>query len=522
MKQPGWVFTISAILAVGASVIDVAAETVELQSPDKSVSIIGDLLDFDGERYRISTALGTMELASDVVICLGEACPVLSAKFSDFSVGGSRVLADKLIPGLLDDYAFSRDASNNAVQNGNGIQTVSLDSAEAGSAVIRVAATTTDRGLSDVSAGQVTFALAARSANRQEIESFDAASLGNLKSIEQEHIIALDALVVVVHPDNPVRAISEAEVAAVFAGNITNWQQLGGPDLPITLFGTSGDTGTSEMFDNLVMAPNGLTRSGSIEVENDDRAVSESVWSNLGGIGFTSHTALDNGRALDIEEACGLRTPANAFTIKTEEYPYSQVLYAYTSNQSLPSGPKDFLEYVASQDGQFAARSLGFVDQEITSQPINQQGFRLATAVATSESSQDLNALQDMMQTLQSAERLSATFRFNTGSSQLNARAQADTERLADYLETTNLEGKELLFVGFTDSVGKSELNVFLSQNRADLVLQSVMNARPGLADRVSARAIGAGEIAPVGCNESNRGRTINRRVEVWLVDAVG
>ncbi len=521
MRQKGWMILASTCAACVINATQVLAETVELQSEDKSITIIGDLTDFDGKRYRIVTSLGTMEIPAGAVRCLGEACPTVVAPFTDFSVAGSRVLADELLPGLLEDYAFNRDATNSVVRNGNGIQTVSLSSDLLGSAVVRVAASNTDRGINDVGSGQVTFALASRSANNDEIEQLQSASLGNLKSIEQEHIVALDALVVVVHPDNPVTAISEEEVAAVFAGEIDNWSQLGGPDLPVTLYGTEEDTGTGEMFENLVMSPNGKSRSRAIRALDSDAAVSQAVWQERGAIGFASHTALNNSRALDIEEACGLRTPATPFTIKSEEYPYAQVLYLYSTNEQLDPGPKDFLDFVISQDGQYAVRNIGFVDQEISSQPINQQGFRLATAVATSESGQDLNALKDMMGLLQSAERLSATFRFNTGSSQLNARAQADTIRLASFLDGANLDGKEVVFLGFTDSVGKSELNVFLSQNRADLVLDSVLQASPGLADRVSMRAVGVGEISPVGCNDTNRGRAINRRVEVWLVDEV-
>lgn len=66
-----------------------------------------------------------------------------------------------------------------------------------------------------ISSGKAVLALASRGANRDEIEALEANSLGNLKSIEQENILALDALVLVTSPGNPVRSISEEKAALV-------------------------------------------------------------------------------------------------------------------------------------------------------------------------------------------------------------------------------------------------------------------------------------------------------------------
>lgn len=47
--------------------------------------------------------------------------------------------------------------------------------------------------------------------------------------------VAWDALVVIVHPDNPVNDISLSQLRRIYEGKITNWKQLGGPDKPIDL-----------------------------------------------------------------------------------------------------------------------------------------------------------------------------------------------------------------------------------------------------------------------------------------------
>ena len=48
-------------------------------------------------------------------------------------------------------------------------------------------------------------------------------------------VLALDALVPIVSPDNPVTAISMTDLARAFSGEIDNWAALGGPDAPIAL-----------------------------------------------------------------------------------------------------------------------------------------------------------------------------------------------------------------------------------------------------------------------------------------------
>jgi phosphate transport system substrate-binding protein len=121
-----------------------------------------------------------------------------------------------------------------------------------------------------------------------------------------------------------------------------------------------------------------------------------------------------------------------------------------------------------------------------------------------------------------SGYRLSTTFRFNPGSAQLDNKAQGDVERVIEYFAQENQRGAEVLLVGFTDSVGRADLNRALSFRRADQVRSSIVEAGgQSVLDSVNIRVLGYGELAPVGCNESLLGRAINRRVEVWVRDVL-
>jgi len=155
-------------------------------------------------------------------------------------------------------------------------------------------------------------------------------------------------------------------------------------------------------------------------------------------------------------------------------------------------------------------------------QPINQQGLRFAASVLPTDADVTFNQIQGMVQELITADRLSLTFRFKIASARLDTRAKADLQRLVEMMSGSQLENKEVILVGYTDSVGPSESNSVLSQLRSGQVLNELVAALPEDRARTSrVKSIGYGEMSPLGCNETANGRRINRRVEVWVRDIV-
>lgn len=62
----------------------------------------------------------------------------------------------------------------------------------------------------------------------------------------EEVIIAYDALAVIVNPSNPVSQLTRQQLEAIFRGKITNWKQLGGPDMKIIVYSRETSSGTYE------------------------------------------------------------------------------------------------------------------------------------------------------------------------------------------------------------------------------------------------------------------------------------
>ena len=493
------------------------ADVVTITSSDGEMSITGELLGVEDGEFVMSTTIGVFRLAVAEVSCDGAACPAPEAEDDGrFVLAGSRALADTLMPAVLRSYAaangggqmLSPDPRTQAFMVGAGLSepNVFLEGSD------------TRAGFGKLYDGEADLALASRPARTEEQRSFAEAGKGFLRSFDQESVIALDGLVFAVHPENPVRAITEEEAARVLAGEIENWSELGGPDAPITIYARASGTGTREVLDALVMEPAGLrvTATG-LRVEADDAAVSAAVAADPFGLGFTAFSQLGGARGLDVENACGLRSAPTAHAIRTEEYPLTQLLYAYRTNGKMPGPGEAMLAFVSDAEGQAAIDEAGFVNHEITRIPLDAQGLRIASAVVNSAGAAETAAMRDMVGRLMASDRLSTTLRFQPDSTRLTNRSQADLDRLAAFIEGTDLEGKEVLFVGFTDSVGRADLNRALSEQRAEAVRRTLLSRHPGL--DVATRSIGYGEISPQACNETEAGRQANRRVEIWLQD---
>ena len=100
--------------------------------------------------------------------------------------------------------------------------------------------------------GKTDVIIASRDISRNEKAS--AAELG----VELETApLAIDALVFIVNPKNPVKNLTSDQVRKIYTGEITNWKEVGGVDHAITPYIRNADSGSQEKMETLVM--NGLT-----------------------------------------------------------------------------------------------------------------------------------------------------------------------------------------------------------------------------------------------------------------------
>ena len=85
-------------------------------------------------------------------------------------------------------------------------------------------------------------------------------------------------------------------------------------------------------------------------------------------------------------------------------------------------------------------------------------------------------------------------------------------------LEAGEYDGRELVFVGFSDAQGEANANLEIAYDRAEAVRAAVLKAAEAADLRRLELGVEAfGEAMPMACDDTVWGRQVNRRVEVWL-----
>ena len=158
------------------------------------------------------------------------------------------------------------------------------------------------------------------------------------------------------------------------------------------------------------------------------------------------------------------------------------------------------------------------MDQTPEEVPIALQGERFANAIALAETSVPLEDVKAIVSRLSNHKRLTTTFRFRPGVSALDPQSQSNAQQLARALELGTYDGRELVFVGFSDGEGSAEANRTIALRRAEAVRNAVLDAaETANRDNLNIAVEGFGEALPMACDESAWGRQVNRRVGVWL-----
>lgn len=496
-----------------------SAQEVVLEAIDGSVSLRGQLIEFSDQKYTLDTLAGILKIDSAIVTCSGEACPPIQSQGTGFSVEGTGRLATSLMADLLPGYAQSLDGqvSRADVSGAATFTVVNTENEEL--AKVSLADSSSSESLNNLLQEEVAIALTSRQTLSEETAEFENAGI-SIQSFDHEQIIGLEAIAIVTAENNPVDNISIRDAALVFSGTYTNWSELGGVDAPIKLYRPLADSELNDFFIASVIESQGAYIPGLSQDIVTTENVAARVANDPNGIGFTHFSKLSEAKPLAIQDICGLATPINNFTIKAEEYPLTQRFYAYSTSQPDNSTINDLLGFMQSDAGQTIIGSHGLIDQRGISNTIANQGTRFVNAINLSETDASGALLRDLVNQITNSERLSTTLRFETGTSKLDQKAKSDIIRLAEKLQSPDNAGTVVRLLGFTDSVGDFELNQELSLRRANLIRDALIEIDATLSDQVSILPSGLGEIAPIACNESAIGRSINRRIEVWISDA--
>lgn len=208
-------------------------------------------------------------------------------------------------------------------------------------------------GISALINGSTDIANSSRPMKKTEIEKLKQ----RYNTLGVEIPCAKDGITVYVHSTNPVNELTLKQISDIFAGKVTNWKQVGGPDTEIKLYGRENSSGTYVFFkDNVVKADyaaNCQTLPGTAAVVN-------AVKKDKFGIGYGGAAYAEGVKHVKVKKDA--KSPAYEPTpenVKKNLYPISRYLYMYTRNR--PTGSmKAFIDWILSPEGQKMVTEVGY------------------------------------------------------------------------------------------------------------------------------------------------------------------
>lgn len=422
--------------------------------------------------------------------------PVTRASKPLFRLHGSNTLGEKLAPRLVESYLMARGATNIKTEQGNNPVEKAV-SAELNGRIefVEIHAHGSSTAFTDLLQGKAELGMSSRRVKEQERTGLLESS-GDITEAGSEHIIGLDGLAIITNTNNPLVNLSIPELVKIFSGEVSNWSQVGGKDIPITLYARDEKSGTWDSFKSMVLDPAKTTLAPTAKRFESSTELSDSVAKDEGAIGFIGLPYVRRAKLMAISNTKNSKAilPTH-FTVSTEDYPLARRLFFYLPQKNINGDAEEFVEFSATERGQSIVEDIGLVSQNIkTGQPFNNNFYP-----------------EEMRNLTVRSQRLSINFRFKDGSDELDTKGISDLERLVKYVETNS--PKRVQLFGFSDSEGDETQNTELSLRRAKVVEQQLI-AR-GIYPLV---ARGMGEEAPLASSNSEEGRRMNRRVEVWIL----
>lgn len=204
-------------------------------------------------------------------------------------------------------------------------------------------------------------------ANSSRAISADELKLATEKGITPiEHIIAKDAIAIIVNPNNPVTQLTLQQLSDIYSGKINNWKDVGGEDRVIVRLSRETNSGTHVYFLERVLrlgdkksptlfSTDTLLLPSSEGIINELRTNPNAI--GYDGLGYVPKDLKMVAVSLDGVEPFILPSAA---TVLNKQYPIARDLYMYTATE--PTGAtKDYLAWILTDEAQKIVTDLGFV-----------------------------------------------------------------------------------------------------------------------------------------------------------------
>ena len=475
------------------------ADPVELVLRDGSFSVSGALISFDGENYQIQSEYGQLTLAADMVVCRGAACPALSASPESIALSGDGSLNSALLMPLIQSFAEHQGYSYQLSKEMPG--QVTLFDPENGTAlaVFALSDRNSRDAISDILEGRANLALTLRAATQEEQAALNEDMFGSLDHPQNSMVLAWQDLYLYSQPSNPNRFITMSQLVAMLGEEPGLWPLTAGIQYPAFLTGKDDQTQALQQLLRVFeppgpMPPKGVNTPGRLTVSTDQMAQDTLVQVSL-----------------------GCDQPMAPADIQAPAHPLQAPIYLIAAPKKMQNITRAFWAFLLTPEAQDAVRTLGFISRSPKKTEIHGQSGLLINAILNTDMDMRTEDLRLAVLNLNGYERMSLAFRFLEGTQIVDADSQSNLQFLKRLFVAGYFEGRDVMFVGFSDSQGSAEGNVQISLDRARAVRATIATLLDDAQLSDGFEVLGLGEGLPLACNDTAWGQNQNRRVEIWV-----
>lgn len=194
---------------------------------------------------------------------------------------------------------------------------------------ITVAGGGSGAGMKDAMAGTVNIGMSSRDLKPEEL------------AVLSEYEVALDAIAIIVHPDNKVKNLTKDQAAKIMLGEIKNWKDVGGDDAPIFVQSRETGSGTRATLEEMLLDKVSVVATATSHTSTS--LLKQAVAKEKNSIGYVSLGFVDNTvKALSLDNIEAKNT-----TVYNKTYPLSRALYVATKGTPSKTAAM-FIDYLKS------------------------------------------------------------------------------------------------------------------------------------------------------------------------------
>lgn len=422
------------------------------------------------------------------LLCAFLSAPAAAQDAERLRIHGSNSMAVRLVPAVVRAWlADSGFGQVREVARATGIREIHAVR-DGEPLIVEVVGNGSGAGLSSLIEQEAELAMMARAPTASELDA--AWQLGDLHSIDQSYVLAVDGVAIAVHPRNPVRSLDVRQLREIFAGRARSWRELGGADVPLRVLAPPAGSAAAEHIrqDVLQGQPLRAERQGYA-------AIARILASDPSAIAVLPvRHALEGGRALAISDG-GVPVAPDRVGLLSEDYPLTR-RYTLHGAPMMSALGRSLANYAVGLRGQQAIERAGHL--AVLMRPVG--GATRATGA------------EEYRQFVDKARRLPVSLRFDPDhlESPFDARSARDVERLVALMHQPRMRGRQLVIAAFAaPEAGKGMIPMLLSNDRSD-ALSTLLLARGVAVAR--ARGFGASRMLRRASRHSNE------RIEVWVL----